>query len=162
MAVPHLLVGAGIGRVVRRPVVAFGIGVASHFALDALPHVDAASFLRAPTGQDTPAAYAVAVADVLVGVLLLAWAVRRAGPGWARAMVAGALGAMMMDAVEYVPVWGSPLSHVSLCAKIFALHHAISGRLPDAEWPVGFSTQIIVALLMVWALSRGHGGPRHA
>jgi hypothetical protein len=34
----HVLSGAAIGAAVRRPVPALAIGVASHFALDALPH----------------------------------------------------------------------------------------------------------------------------
>ena len=34
----HVLSGALIGTVVRRPVPAFVLGVASHFALDAVPH----------------------------------------------------------------------------------------------------------------------------
>ena len=34
----HVLSGAAIGAAVRRPVPAFAIGVASHFALDSLPH----------------------------------------------------------------------------------------------------------------------------
>ena len=34
----HVLSGAIIGAVVRRPVPAFAIGVASHFVLDSLPH----------------------------------------------------------------------------------------------------------------------------
>ena len=34
----HVLSGAVIGAAVRRPLPAFAIGVASHFALDALPH----------------------------------------------------------------------------------------------------------------------------
>jgi hypothetical protein len=34
----HVLSGAAIGAAVRRPVPAFALGVASHFALDAVPH----------------------------------------------------------------------------------------------------------------------------
>ena len=34
----HVLSGALIGALARRPVPAFAAGVASHFALDALPH----------------------------------------------------------------------------------------------------------------------------
>jgi hypothetical protein len=34
----HVLSGAVIGAIVRRPVPAFALGVASHFALDATPH----------------------------------------------------------------------------------------------------------------------------
>jgi hypothetical protein len=34
----HVLSGALIGAVVRRPLPAFTLGVASHFALDTVPH----------------------------------------------------------------------------------------------------------------------------
>lgn len=38
MVTNHVLVGAAIGAVARRPVVAFTAGVVSHFVLDAVPH----------------------------------------------------------------------------------------------------------------------------
>ena len=56
----HVLSGAVIGAAVRRPLPAFAIGVASHFALDSLPHwgewESESHFLR------------VAVADGLTGL----------------------------------------------------------------------------------------------
>lgn len=34
----HVLAGAAIGALTRRPGVALGLGVASHLAMDAMPH----------------------------------------------------------------------------------------------------------------------------
>ena len=66
----HVLSGALIGAVVRRPVPAFVLGVASHFALDAVPHWgdwrgDTRKFLRVAvpdglTALATMAAFAAA------------------------------------------------------------------------------------------------------
>ena len=38
LATNHVLSGALIGALVRRPMLAFGAGVASHFVLDSVPH----------------------------------------------------------------------------------------------------------------------------
>lgn len=37
---PHAVVGAALGSRVKSPYVAFALGVASHFLLDAVPHAD--------------------------------------------------------------------------------------------------------------------------
>ena len=84
----HVLAGALIGNVAPGPVSAFAVGVASHFAMDAVPH-----------WGDGPLRNVlhIAVADGLVGgsILLL---VARATPRDRRAkVVAGMLGAAFPD-----------------------------------------------------------------
>ena len=84
----HVLSGAVTGAVVRRPVPAFLAGVASHFALDALPHWGKAGeehFLRA------------AVADGLTGLAAMAVLTAAAGPGRRAAVLAGMAGAALPD-----------------------------------------------------------------
>lgn len=83
----HVLSGALVGAVAPGPTSAFVVGVASHFALDTVPHWgDEATFLK------------VAVVDGLVGLATMG-AVARATPAPSRArVVAGMLGACFPDA----------------------------------------------------------------
>jgi hypothetical protein len=89
----HVLSGAALGALTRRPVPAFVLGVASHFALDALPHWgrwrDDRHFLR------------VAVADGLIGLAAMGTLAKAAaGTGDTRtaaAVVAGMAGAALPD-----------------------------------------------------------------
>jgi len=85
----HVLSGALIGALARRPLPAFAAGVASHFVLDAVPHWgdwgSLRRFLR------------VAVADGLVS-LAVAGALAAASPSERRlAVLAGMAGAALPD-----------------------------------------------------------------
>lgn len=84
----HVLAGALVGNAAPGPVSAFALGVASHFAMDAVPHWG---------GYELGDVLKIAVADGLVGagVLLL---VARTVPRERRAqVVAGMLGAAFPD-----------------------------------------------------------------
>ena len=85
----HVLSGALIGAAVRRPVPAFMLGVASHFALDAVPHWgewgSQRSFMR------------VAVPDGLAGLAAIG-ALAAIAPSERRlAVLAGMAGAALPD-----------------------------------------------------------------
>ena len=85
----HVLSGALIGGAVRRPVPAFLLGVASHFALDAVPHWgewgSRRRFLR------------VAVPDGLTGLATIGAFAAVAPPPRRLAVLAGMAGAALPD-----------------------------------------------------------------
>jgi hypothetical protein len=93
----HVLSGALIGALARRPLPAFAEGVASHFALDAVPHWgdwgSRRRFLR------------VAAADGLIS-LAAAGAVAAVSPAERRpAVVAGMAGAALPDLDKPLIMW---------------------------------------------------------
>lgn len=83
----HVLAGALIGTAVPHQATAFGLGVASHFALDMVPH----------WGDDT-VFLKVAVVDGLVGLATLGVIARSASREQRSAVVAGMLGSCLPDA----------------------------------------------------------------
>lgn len=85
----HLLTGALIGTLVRRPLPAFTVGVASHFLLDAVPHW--------AVGATREQWMTVAVLDGLIGLLILARIATAHPSGRRIAMLAGAAGAGLPD-----------------------------------------------------------------
>ena len=86
----HVLSGAIIGAVTGRPVVAFTAGVASHFALDAVPHYG-------DWGKDMDAFLRVAVRDGLTGLAVMGAITALAPPSARVAVVAGMAGAALPD-----------------------------------------------------------------
>ncbi len=86
----HVVSGALVGLAAPGPVSAFALGVASHFALDSVPHWgDESRFLQ------------VAVPDGLTGLAVMAHVarlVRDAPPRRRATVVAGMLGACLPDA----------------------------------------------------------------
>jgi hypothetical protein len=84
----HVLAGALIGNLAPGPVSAFAVGVASHFAMDALPHWG---------GYEIRDVLHIAVVDGLVGASILLL-VARATPRARRSrVVTGMLGAAFPD-----------------------------------------------------------------
>ncbi len=85
----HVVAGAVIGSLVPRPAVAFALGVASHVAMDTVPHWgddgDEALFLK------------VAVVDGLIGLATMGAIARWSSPERRVSVVAGMLGACFPD-----------------------------------------------------------------
>jgi hypothetical protein len=85
----HVLSGAAIGAAVRRPVPAFALGVASHYALDASPHWGkfggGRKYLK------------VAVPDGLIGLAVMGAMTALAPRGSRMAVLAGMTGAALPD-----------------------------------------------------------------
>jgi hypothetical protein len=86
----HVLSGALIGAVTRRPGVAFAAGVASHFVLDSLPH-------WGDWGDDKSLFLQVAVRDGLVGLAVMGTLAAVAPSRVRLAVVAGMAGAALPD-----------------------------------------------------------------
>jgi hypothetical protein len=93
----HVLSGALIGALARRPVPAFAAGVASHFVLDAIPHWgdwgSRRRFMR------------VAVPDGLVSLAVMGALTAAAPPGRRAAVLAGMTGAALPDADKPITMW---------------------------------------------------------
>jgi hypothetical protein len=86
----HVLSGAFIGAVTRRPAAAFALGVASHFALDAVPH-------WGDWGDDESLFLRVAVRDGLTGLAVMGALTALAPPSARAAVLAGMAGAALPD-----------------------------------------------------------------
>src|SRR5580692_2764936 len=85
----HVLSGVVIGAAVRRPAAAFGLGIASHFALDAAPH-----WGKFGSGR---AYLKVAVPDGLIGLAVMGTMTALAPRGSRVAVLAGMAGAALPD-----------------------------------------------------------------
>ena len=85
----HVLIGAVIGARTHSTATAYGLGVLSHFVLDAVPH-------WGPDG-DHDEFMRVAVRDGLGGLAALAFVAASSPPGSRRFALAGAIGAATPD-----------------------------------------------------------------
>jgi hypothetical protein len=93
----HVLSGALIGALARRPLPAFALGVAAHFALDAVPHwgkwESTGEFLR------------VAVPDGLVSLAVMGALAAMAPADRRAAVLAGMSGAALPDIDKPAKLW---------------------------------------------------------
>ena len=153
MATPHMVAGAAVGRVLRRPWLAWPAALASHFLLDIIPHLDTHSLFGVKGGRPTPPEAASAITDFLVGAMLVGWLTL--GRPNRRVVLGAALCGMLMDLVEYVPPFGSWLRACSGGDGLIGFLHGIQHNVGPAQWPLGFGTQVAVicvatAMLLAW------------
>ena len=139
----HVLAGALIGRVMaRHPVGAFGVGVVSHFAMDACPHYGDDSVTI-----DDPEFLRIAYCDGCAGLTAMALAAGISPRPARRAVVAGMLGAAVVDSDKPFdhffgwnpwPDWWN------------GFHKRIQNQQPN-RWPHELAVAAALAVL-VWKL----------
>jgi hypothetical protein len=119
----HVLSGALIGAAAERPDAAFAVGVASHFVLDAIPHLGEWSsdrhFLR------------VAAADGLTGLAVIGLLAAATPPSRRLSVLAGMAGAALPDIDKPTRLWfgKSPWP-----AAVNKFHSAIQNEAPGRFW----------------------------
>lgn len=147
----HVLSGAFIGRAAPGPVSAFAVGVASHFALDAVPHWG--------NGKTIHEVMHVAVPDGLLGLTAMAVVTATTPPGDRLRVLAGMAGAAFPDLDKPADrfLGSSPFPR-----QWDALHQAVqresAGRMPQ-EILVGLAQASVLAALARRAARRAAPRP---
>ena len=119
----HVLSGAVVGALVRRPLLAVPAGIASHFLLDAAPHWgrwrDERQFMR------------IAVADGLTGLAAMGAVAALARPERRAAVVAGMVAAALPDVDKPTHVFFgfSPFPDA-----VDRLHQRVQDEAPRRFW----------------------------
>ncbi|MEN6344539.1 MAG: hypothetical protein ABFE16_04490 [Armatimonadia bacterium] len=149
----HMLAGAAVGKILKRPWAAWPVAFVSHFVLDAIPHVDGGGFFGVAGGQPNAPMMALGVFDTLVGLGLVLWLLR-GRPGFRLAFIA-AIFATLPDLMDYVPPLNGWVHACPATSWITPVHDWFSNGLPGSRWLLGSSTQLAVAVLSILVLTRG-------
>jgi len=150
LAASHILVGGAIGGRVKSPYAALPIAFASHFVLDAVPHVDAVTLF----GFGGPRSDLAIAADAMMGaVLLLALAWRQARMRW---ILWCGLAAIIMDVMVMFPLWFPGTGSWPVLCQLCRLHGAIARMNPDTSLVLGLATQAPALILPFFLLHCRH------
>ncbi len=138
-ATTHALTGALVGRVTTSSVAAFAAGVASHAALDALPHWGLAS--RRSDPDDARVFRRVAAADGVALTATMVWLACRGEPR----TLSGAVGAVAPDLnkpaeVVGLRLWGE---------RVNRWHGGIQRREAPRRWPVDVAAAAAALAVLV-------------
>jgi hypothetical protein len=140
LATNHVLSGALIGALVRRPMLAFGVGVASHFVLDSVPHwgkwESRSRFLR------------VAVPDGLVSLAAMTAFTALAPADRRAATAAGMTGALLPDINKPAMLWFGRSPFPAAVDRFHnRIQHEASGRAPlELVSAAAFAAAALLAL----------------
>jgi hypothetical protein len=156
-----MVAGAAIGRVLRRPWLAYPAAFASHFVLDIVPHIDSHALFGVKHGGPTRLEAASGVTDFLIGALFVGLVSSRQPSH--RVMLGGALFGILIDLVEYIPPFGPWFQNWAGAAWFVGFHHRIQHNLTPAHWPLGAGTQVaVLALALAVCLARRQGRRQRA
>jgi hypothetical protein len=155
LATPHLVAGAAIGKLLKRPLLAWPAAFASHFLLDHVPHLDSHALFGVQHGRVTRPEAAMAIVDVLLGILLVLWAVGQQPER--RVMLGGAFFALLIDLLQNVGPWSGWLAHWPPTAGLCAFHRSVQHNVTPADWPLGFGTQVATVTAALWVICRRDG-----
>lgn len=140
----HVLSGAVIGALTRRPAVALALGAASHFALDAVPHWGKwgsdSRFLR------------VAIRDGLAGLGVMGALAAAAPPEARLSVVAGMAGATLPDLDKPAVIY---LGHSPFPRAVDKFHAAIQ-REARSRWWVEVAAGAALGTLAAVTVGRLH------
>ncbi len=154
LATPHILAGAAVGKAVRNPWIALPVALLSHFALDAMPHLDAHGLFGRP-GAMAPAEAVAAGIDLLAGVALVVW---MAGSDPRRRLIfAAAFAGIVVDVIFNSPLWSESLGTWHYTAWLSTFHRDAQHNVVRSQWPLGFSTQALTIAASLWVLRAWKG-----
>ncbi len=157
-ATPHILAGAAIGKVLRRPWLAWPVAFVSHFLLDFTPHLDSHAIYGVEQGGPTAPEAALGILNFTFGALLIVWLVRRQPDR--RVVLGGALFGILIDLIREAPLLGVWFRTWPGTAWLSVFHHSFQHSVTPAQWPLGIATQLVVVAIALWVcLPRKHKDP---
>lgn len=149
---PHLLAGSAVAvALTDNWFWAFLIGIAVHFILDAIPHVDPGTFFNIPenVGKSWPLwiyLYAVSEFIIIWAVVIILF---QNNPNFA-VIMAGGIGGIAIDILDNNPF--RSLRTLPIIKQIHYLHDKIHFNISRDKWYWGTFSQIIVITFSLWFL----------
>jgi hypothetical protein len=139
-AVSHVVAGGAIGKRIGSPYLALPVAFLSHFALDAIPHIDSPSIYPGVT----PPLWLGALEG---GALVVALAFLFCGQTNRLPMALGAIAGILPDVIAWLGRAFPPMAECSVMRFLHWLHYTYHPSLPGSQWPLGLGTQVVVIAL---------------
>jgi len=146
----HMLTGAAIGKITRRAELACPVAFASHFAMDAIPHLGPLSLFGVEGQNPTRGMIAMGGIDAAIGIVVLILLVRHQPAR--RLMLWSAFCACLCDAMFNLPALGAAMKTLPGTAWLGEWHDAVDSNVTIPEWPLGVSTQVAFVALSLWVI----------
>lgn len=151
LALNHILAGAAIGSQTENIPVVVGLAIASHLAMDFLPHIDEGTEMT-KGGLKPVTKYYLAAMDVFASIFIIVL-VLMARPQLHKTPVAiGALAALFIDLVVAVPFYEPWVAKTRPFSYIYDFHDRIHMPLKRFKYSWGIPLQIVFVGICLWFL----------
>lgn len=150
----HVTMGALVGQNSATPILAFCLGVASHFLLDIIPHGDSQLYYNYKAGISVAKSVAYPAIDSSIAVVLFIYLLQTAPYASRSVMVAGVIGGIFPDflvalaeGVRIRPLLWFQRLHMRI-------HDAIASRIGNISLRAGIFMQLILLFAMIYIVKR--------
>lgn len=153
LALNHTLVGAAIGSQIDNIPAVIGLSVASHFVIDALPHLDQG--LEKKDGKDHfkfRTKYLLASIDIALALVMLAFILSFKSGLNKTPIIVGAVSGLSIDIIFNVPLWQKWVKKTWPLSAIARFHELIHQPFKRYQYSVGIPLQIIIVIISLWVL----------
>jgi len=147
---PHILVGGIIGATTNNVPLAFVLGFFSHLILDMIPHLDPGTFQETERGTWPKCFYWFAISEFIIIWTIFILLFRN----WPQfpAMVSGAIGAIMIDIMDNVPI--KSMDNWPVFREVHFIHNKFHFFIKRKYWYWGLVDEAIVTAGGLWYLLR--------
>lgn len=142
----HVMVAASLALAVTpdRPWIAFFLGLASHFLIDAIPHGDSTMYKRYKSGEQVRFAHAYVTIDAIVALLLMATVLNMPFGEVRRGIVTvGMIGGFLPDLLTGLYEWFELSWLHSFHRLHFWFHNFFTKRYGDIPLWAGIGAQTV-------------------
>lgn len=139
----HAALGALIAQQMpEHPYLAFGLGVASHFLSDIIPHGDTGLYKDFISGRRVKRSIAYSVIDGAIAVIFVIFILNTVGSGARLAMSLGMVGGVLPDLI--VGVYEvSKFKWLERLHRVHFFFHNMISHSHDMSFAAGFSMQVV-------------------
>lgn len=150
----HATMGALVGEKIASPVLAFCLGLASHFLLDVIPHGDSKMYHDYKNGVSIGKSLAATAIDVILSVAIFIYFIETARVSGRASLVTAMIGGIIPDflvalgeGVRIRPLQWFQRLHISI-------HDAIVSRTYDLPFRLGIYLQLMLLAGLFWAIRK--------
>ncbi len=152
LALNHVLVGAAIGSETNNIPVIVGLAVASHFILDALPHVDQGLEKNGKDYFKQNTKYFLAAVDIAISLVLIVFILTLKSTLDRSSIIIGAVSGLSIDLIFNIPWWENFMKRTPILKSIYFFHKDIQEPLKKYQFVFGLPLQIIIIVVSIWIL----------
>ncbi|HBO61075.1 TPA: hypothetical protein DD449_05375 [Candidatus Berkelbacteria bacterium] len=137
-----------VAKNLKNPWAIFFIGVASHFLLDAIPHLDVGTFTR-PLNYQPIWVYPIVLGEAII-LALVYYKVFHKEPKF-KLMMFGGFSAILVDVLDNLNFWKKG---VPFFTQLHSTHEWFHYNISPDHWYLGLLTTLILTGGLVWYLSK--------
>jgi len=149
IAVAHTLAGSAIASEVESLPIIIILGIVSHFALDALPHLDEAELEKK---YNYKAALAAGFFDFLISILLVILIIIKVKKLSFLPLLLAVLAATSIDLLDNMPVLSNYLHALPFFKQLHNFHQKIQEPGMKYRFSLGIITQAVVIGISIYFL----------